>query len=335
MRDAAKTLLLPFERGVLDRPRPDQPFLFFNAEPLPGWAPSVRAFQDNRGRFLDLQAAGFSVEPAFDAGEGHHSALVLSSRFRALNEHHIARAIAGTQTGSLVVVAGEKTAGIASLRKRVAGLVEIEDALAKHHATVFWFRVPAQKDAVIASLMPTEPPLAEDRYQTGVGQFSAGEIDPGSRLLAEALPGDLAGTVGDFGAGWGYLSVEAASRCPDIASIDLYETSHAALAAARGNMERLAPDCRAGFHWRDLTHEPVERRFDAIVMNPPFHDGRRAEPAIGSTFIKAAAAALKPGGRLLMIANRHLPYERALSTAFRRMAWTREADGFKLFEAIR
>ena len=38
--------------------------------------------------------------------------------------------------------------------------------------------------------------------------FSHGRIDPGSRLLAEALPADLSGKVADFCAGWGYLSAE-------------------------------------------------------------------------------------------------------------------------------
>ena len=44
---------------------------------------------------------------------------------------HVAQALAATRPGGLVVVAGEKTVGIASLRKRVGAMVEIEDALGR------------------------------------------------------------------------------------------------------------------------------------------------------------------------------------------------------------
>ena len=51
-------------------------------------------------------------------------------------------------------------------------------------------------------------------------------------------------------------------------------------------------------------------------MNPPFHRGRAAEPEIGAGMIRAAAKALKPGGRLFMVANRQLPYETVLAAVF-------------------
>src|SRR5690606_39356015 len=65
-----------------------------------------------------------------------------------------------------------------------------------------------------------------------------------------------------------------------------------------------------------LLSEQVRYRYDFIVMNPPFHQGREAEPDMGRRIIKAAAVALKPGGRLLMVANRQLPYERTLAEVF-------------------
>ena len=46
-----------------------------------------------------------------------------------------------------------------------------------------------------------------------------------------------------------------------------------------------------------------------MIANPPFHQGRAAEPDLGAAFIVAAARILKPDGRLLMVANRQLPYE--------------------------
>jgi 16S rRNA (guanine1207-N2)-methyltransferase len=56
--------------------------------------------------------------------------------------------------------------------------------------------------------------------------------------------------------------------------------------------------------------------YDAILSNPPFHTGRRADPGLGRAFISAAARMLKPSGKFIMVANRHLPYEDALKDAF-------------------
>ena len=73
--------------------------------------------------------------------------------------------------------------------------------------------------------------------------------------------------------------------------------------------------------------------YDAVIMNPPFHQGRAAEPDLGVGFIAAAARILKPQGRLTLVANRQLPYEAALEAGFRRWATLGEAGGYKLLEA--
>jgi 16S rRNA (guanine1207-N2)-methyltransferase len=70
-------------------------------------------------------------------------------------------------------------------------------------------------------------------------------------------------------------------------------------------------------------------------MNPPFHSGRASEPDIGKAFIAAASKAIVPGGRLLMVANRKLPYEQALASGFRRVEEKTVRDGYKVIEAMR
>ena len=112
--------------------------------------------------------------------------------------------------------------------------------------------------------------------------------------------------------------------------ISLYEADHAALEAAKIN----APQA-ADYHWCDLTREAPRGPFDTIIMNPPFHTGRAAEPALGAAFIEAASKALPQGGRLLMVANTRLPYEAVVTQHFRRFSALVERDGFKVLEAVR
>ena len=117
--------------------------------------------------------------------------------------------------------------------------------------------------------------------------------------------------------------------------VDLYEADRASLDAATANMAALAPDRTSESHWIDLASEPVARRYDAIVMNPPFHTGRAAEPALGEAMLRAAAAALRPGGRLFLVANRGLPYEAVLRGSFSSMGEMVRGSTFKVLWASR
>ncbi len=136
--------------------------------------------------------------------------------------------------------------------------------------------------------------------------------------------------MADLGAGWGWLARTALERNPGIAALDLHEAELIALDAARTNV----PDARARFHWSDVARlGKAAGPCDAVIMNPPFHQGRAAEPDLGIAFIAAATRMLKPQGRLTLVANRQMPYEAALEAGFRRWAKLGEAGGYKLLEA--
>jgi 16S rRNA (guanine1207-N2)-methyltransferase len=167
-------------------------------------------------------------------------------------------------------------------------------------------------------------------------RVSHGRIDAGSRLLAEALPDNIAGSVADFGAGWGYLASEVARRATRLDTLDLYEADFESCEAARRNLSGLTGTVEPRIFWRDVTAEALESRYDLVVMNPPFHaTGRGADPAIGIAMIRAAAGGLRAGGRLFMVANVALPYERVLAPAFAGFEELCRRDGFKVLLARR
>ncbi|MFT5882971.1 MAG: 16S rRNA (guanine1207-N2)-methyltransferase, partial [Crocinitomicaceae bacterium] len=72
-----------------------------------------------------------------------------------------------------------------------------------------------------------------------------------------------------------------------------------------------------------------ERKFDWVVMNPPFHEAQDQSFELGKTFIREAARILKPGGGLYLVANLHLPYEELIRTEFRSHKLLGEENGFK------
>lgn len=328
MTDATKTLLHPFETGMLDLPEGGRVLALNATEPLVRGlkTSNVDAVQDFRPEFLKLERAGCCVTPEVE-GKDYALALVLCGRHRQMNEQFVMEANARVAPGGLVVVAGLKTDGAESLRKRLKDRFEVEGQAAKHHGNVFWFRAdgaPAEK---------LETMLVDGRFGTRPGMFSHERIDPGSALLAEHLPKDLHGAIADLGAGWGYLSVEIAARCPKAKRIDLYEASHASAQAAEANMKRLAGATASTTRWLDAAGEDPRERYDVVVMNPPFHTGRSGDPDIGKAMIAGAWRLLKPGGRLLLVANVHLPYEAALADKFSASGLSGRESGFKILWA--
>lgn len=334
-----KILLHPFEAGVLDAPRADQRVLVLGAAAgfalPPDFAASLSLVQGFKPQFDALARAGYEVSPE-PRGSGYDMVLVLCGRHRGRNELYLAEALERGRAGALIVAAGGKEDGIASLRKRVGAIVAVEASLSKYHGIAFWLRRPASADEAIGTLRRENGPVRiAGRFVAAPGMFSHDRIDPGSQLLADCLAPDLKGRAADFCSGWGFLSVALAERAPGIARVDLYEADHASLQAARTNLAALAPETPARFFWHDLVGEAVAERYDLIVMNPPFHTGRAAEPGLGEALIRAAARALGPGGQLFMVANRQLPYEATLAAAFRQVEKLREEAGFKVFRARR
>lgn len=264
--------------------------------------------------------------------------LVLPPRQREEARALLAKACAACAPGGIVMAAVANDEGAKS---READLKQLAGALAvhsKHHCRVFRTRPDASFDAALVEewkRLDATRTIESDgiRFLTRPGVFAWDRVDAASKLLAAHLPADVHGRVADFGAGWGYLSLQALARCPRIASLDLYEADARALALADENLSdtHLPVHC----HWQDVA-AGVAERFDAIVCNPPFHAlGRGERPDIGRAFIASAAAALEPGGALWLVANRHLPYEAALADGFASVRIVAQQGGFKIVHAVK
>ena len=125
--------------------------------------------------------------------------------------------------------------------------------------------------------------------------------------------------VADLGCGCGVLSIGAIMLGAGL-SVG-FDIDQDALSICKENMEAFEID-NFELVQTDLTAEGgsgdrFERKFDTVVMNPPFHTGRAGDPGLGRAFIAAAAGHLKPHGQLWLVANRHLPYETDLAALFR------------------
>lgn len=268
----------------------------------------------------DHFAAFCSVTPA----PPYAAAIVCLPRSREAGRALIARAAVEVAPGGWIAVDGQKTDGIETALKDLRGRVDLSESLSKAHGKLASFAAGPDLSDWLAS------PQRVDGFQTLPGVFSADGPDRGSVLLVAALPAKLGGKVADLGAGWGFLAAEILKR-PGVRRLDLVEAEADALDCARVNV----PDPRARFHWADATAWRPETLLDAVVMNPPFHTGRAADPALGAAFIRAARRMLAPDGALWLVANRHLPYDAVLSDCFLTVEDLPGDAGFRVIHATK
>lgn len=134
---------------------------------------------------------------------------------------------------------------------------------------------------------------------TDAGVFSAGRLDPGSRVLLEAVPpppdgGDLL----DLGTGYGPIALAMAARAPraTIWAVDINEralglcTANAARAGL-GNVRCVTPAA-----------PELPGQFAAIWSNPPIRVGKQALHAMLASWL----GRLAPGGQAHLVVQRNL-----------------------------
>ncbi len=138
-------------------------------------------------------------------------------------------------------------------------------------------------------------------------------IRPTSDRVREAvfaILGPLEGAhVLDLFAGSGALAIEALSR--GAATATLIDTSPAAIAAIRLNLERLSlsAEVRRADALRFLEHaRAASWQYDLVFVDPPYRRARE----LGRRLSEPIAAVLGPGARVVLESDRRSPAELAL-----------------------
>jgi len=276
-----------------------------------------------------LEHAGLTLQP--NLPDTTSTAIVELTRSKPENLANIAKAYGVLDVGGTLYIDGAKTDGIDSIQKAVKKHMPVEGSYSKAHGKVIWLVKNQKQNPFQNWLGLTDIAKNNDGFWTVPGIFSADAIDPASALLCDNITVPLKGKGADLGAGWGYLSHHALQTYPEITRLDLFEAEHISLDCAQKNIV----DKRAHFHWQDVRNMPTISIYDFILMNPPFHVSRKADPAIGRDFIAQAAKLLTPKGRLWMVANKQLAYEATLDAHFNTWDYAVQTNQYKIIHARR
>nr|WP_297323665.1 class I SAM-dependent methyltransferase [uncultured Bartonella sp.] len=350
------SVFLPFDRQILTAPVAESSWLALGLTQIPesSWKQSLTIVQPWRANYLALRQAGFCCFPELSAKTAEFDGGLLQlGKHKGQNQNRFVDLMRRVKVGGMIVVSGDKSAGVLSFLKWVntidvyqnkinSGTNVTSDGvtanvvtgkLAKNHGVIFWLDKRHDLSENVVSHLVIKPQLFDGDFTTEAGMFSHGRVDGGSKMLIKYMDRIIFGKTADFGAGWGYLSCQALKMTKKLTALDLYEADYNALEAARRHVTSCGSSLAINYYWRDITGEPIEDIYDTILANPPFHEGRAADVALGQKFIEIAAQRLKPGGCLLMVANRQLPYEATLNKVFRKVFVLEEQNGFKVFEA--
>ncbi|MEI6534815.1 MAG: methyltransferase [Verrucomicrobiaceae bacterium] len=338
-RDAAlETLMLALEAEltlVSDEGR----VAFLRARPHEG----LRKFGDRLVCMQNFKPAADELEGAgwknADALEGKYTlVLLLPERQKELTLADFAQGMELLADDGVLVVSLHNDWGAKRFEGHLAELAGEVEMLSKNHCRAFWARKTPSLDMDMLKewrALGEVTRVVGDRFWSRRGLFSWDEIDDGSKLLIAHLPETIRGHVADLGAGWGFISDFLVRNRPGIKKLDVYEADQVALDCAKINLGSVPTDVTVEYHWADVTLGIGPPRFDCIVMNAPFHEGRQPDPLLGVKFIAAALGALRVGGQLWLVANRHLPYERHLAEAFAEFAIVIQEGPFKVLRAVR
>ncbi len=166
--------------------------------------------------------------------------------------------------------------------------------------------------------------------ETHPGIFSWDALDEGTALLLDHLrvrPGER---VWDVGCGAGAIGLSAGLA--GAAHVAMTDVNLLAVRCARANVERNALAARVTVRAAEGL-EGGEGGWNLIVSNPAFHQGRDVDTSMPDALIARAPAILAPGGRLLLVANRFLAYDKAMRRHFPQVERIAETNKFHVLEA--
>ncbi|WP_338703892.1 methyltransferase [Streptomyces sp. Q6] len=169
------------------------------------------------------------------------------------------------------------------------------------------------------------------------GVFCAERLDIGTRFFLRHLPhGTGATRIVDLGCGNGVVGASAALTDPD-AEVLFTDESFQAVASAEATYAENLGDRpgKAVFRVGDGLAGVAPDSVDLVLNNPPFHTHQTTTDATAFRMFTQAREALRPGGELWVVGNRHLGYHLKLRRLFGNSELVASDPKFVVLEAVK
>ncbi|MGW5422972.1 methyltransferase [Streptomyces sp. NPDC003943] len=186
--------------------------------------------------------------------------------------------------------------------------------------------------------LPGDAPgrLAGRTVVNQAGVFCADRLDIGTRFFLQHLPTGLGSArVVDLGCGNGVVGLAVALAEPD-AELLFTDESYQAVASAEENFRNHAGEGRkAEFRVGDGLADAAPGSVDLVLNNPPFHSHQATTDRTARRMFADARRALRPGGELWVVGNRHLGYHVTLRRIFGNSELVASDPKFVILRAVK
>ncbi|MFF7236851.1 methyltransferase [Streptomyces collinus] len=167
------------------------------------------------------------------------------------------------------------------------------------------------------------------------GVFCADRLDIGTRFFLRHLPaGPGAGRVVDLGCGNGVVGTAVALADPE-AEVLFVDESFQAVASAEATYKANGVPGHAEFRVGDGLAGVAPDSVDLVLNNPPFHSHQATTDATAWRMFTGAKRALRPGGELWVVGNRHLGYHVTLKRLFGNSRLVASDPKFVVLKAVK
>lgn len=167
------------------------------------------------------------------------------------------------------------------------------------------------------------------------GVFCADRLDIGTRFFLGHLPDSRGGRrVVDLGCGNGVVGTAVALANPQ-AEVLFVDESFQAVASAEATYKANDVPGHAEFRVGDGLSGVPDGSVDLVLNNPPFHSHQATTDATARRMFADARRALRPGGELWVVGNRHLGYHVTLRRLFGNSELVAGDPKFVVLRAVR
>ena len=273
--------------------------------------------------------------------------LLLLPKGRDLARLWLLNAALATVPGGRIYIAGPNRGGIKSFVQDAEGLLGPSVLLGYkggNRAVVLTrpadlpdplppiYQQPGLLEGTFATISTTVAG-AERTLYTRPGVFSRDAVDEGTSLLLEALSVRPDERALDLGCGYGIVGLHMALEAPQ-GAVTLVDVDSLACQCARETLARNGVTDAPVLHGDGMAAVP-EQQFTLVVSNPPFHAGLDVNLDMTAAFIRESYDALERSGRLVLVANRFLTYQRMLQEHFGRVEILARTPQFQVLSAAK
>ena len=263
-------------------------------------------------------------------------AVIFVPKSKELLSYVLHQLVSHLAQGAIVFLVGEKKGGVERAAKQLAAYGKCIKLDSARHCQ-FWqlkLEKTEQKQSLHKWIKNYEIQVNSETLtvQALPGVFSQAKLDVGTAALLPYLEQVKSGKIADFGCGAGVIGCYLAKLNPnntiyalDVDAFALHST-------------QLTFECN-GLDSAQLKLLPVSNfndapsELDAIVSNPPFHQGIHTNYDASEGLCQQSKKHLKRGGELWIVANRFLNYPNLIEQSFGQCKLKADQNGFKVLYA--